>query len=80
MSSIGTISYECAQYLATVLSPLFGKTEHHVKNLNEFVKEVQEKRLDPDEELHYYDVSALFTSVPISKALLVIKEKLEDRG
>ena len=56
-----------------VLSPLVGKTEHHVKNLNEFAKEVQEIRLNPDKELHSYDVLALFTSVPIDKALLVIK-------
>ena len=77
VSSIRTISYECARYLATVLSPLVGKTEHHVKNSNKFVKEVWEIRLDPDEELRSY-VSALFTSVPIDKALLVIKEKLEE--
>ena len=59
-----------------VLSPLVGKTEHHVKNSNEFVKEVPEIRLDPDNKLRSYDVLALFTSVPIDKALLVIKEKL----
>ena len=64
--------------MATVLSPLIGKTEHHVKNSNEFVKEVQEIRLDPDEELRSYDVSALFTSVLIDKAPLVIKDKLEE--
>ena len=34
VSSIGTITYECAKYLADVLSPLMGKTEHHVKNSN----------------------------------------------
>ena len=33
VSSIGTITYECAKYLADVLSPLMGKTEHHVKKL-----------------------------------------------
>ena len=32
VSSIGTITYACAKYLADVLSPLMGKTEHHVKN------------------------------------------------
>ena len=78
VSSIGTISYDCTRYLATVLPPLVGKTEHHVKNVNEFAKEVREIRLDPDEELHSYDVSTLFTSVPINKALLVIQEKLEE--
>ena len=41
VSSIRMISYECARYLATVLSPLVGKTEHHVKNSNEFAKEAR---------------------------------------
>ena len=35
VSSIGTITYQCARYLADVLSPLVGKTEHHVKNSKE---------------------------------------------
>ena len=61
-----------------VLSPFGGKTEHYVKNSNEFAKEVQEIRLDPDKAQHSYDALALFTSVLIDKALLVIKEKLEE--
>ena len=38
--SIGTISYQGARYLVTVLSPLAGKTEHHVRNAKDFAKEV----------------------------------------
>ena len=38
VSSIGTISYECACYLAMVLSLLIGKTEYHVKKSNVFAK------------------------------------------
>ena len=64
--------------MATILSPFNGKTEHDVKNSNEFVKEVREIRLDPEKELRSYDVSALFTSVSIDKALLVIKEKVKE--
>ena len=78
VSSLGTISYECARYLAMVLSPIIGKTEHNVKNSNEFAIEVLEIRLDPDEELRSGDVLVLFTSVPIDKAVLVIKEILEE--
>ena len=69
VSLIRTISYECTLYLATILSLLVGKREYHVKNSNEFEKEVGEIKLDPDEELRSYDVSAVFMTVPIAKAL-----------
>ncbi len=42
VSSIGTITYNHAQYLAQILSPLVGKTEHHVKNSEEFAKKIRE--------------------------------------
>ena len=78
VSSIGTITYQCARYLADVLSPLVGKTEHHVKNSKEFAEYVKNLRVGPDEELRSYDVSALFTSVPVDKALTIIKQRLEE--
>ena len=43
-----------------------------MRNLNKFVHEVQKIKLDPDKELHSYDVSALFTSVLIDKMLQMI--------
>ena len=63
-----------------VLSPLVGKTEHYVKNSNEFAKEVRELKLEPDEELRSYYVSALFTGVLTDKVLEVIKLKLEENN
>ena len=52
-----------------VLAPLVGRTEHHVKNSKDFVRDIREIRVEPDKELQSYDVSALFTSVPLDKAL-----------
>ena len=45
VSSTGTISYQCAGYLATALSPPVGKTEHHVINSKDFAMEVGNLRL-----------------------------------
>lgn len=42
------------------------------------VKDGRETRIEPDDELYSYDVSALFMSVPLEKALRVIREKLEE--
>ena len=57
VNSIGTITYACAKYLV-------GKTEHHVKNSKEFTEYVKNLKVDPDEELRSFDVSALFTRLP----------------
>ena len=35
-------------------------------------------KVDPDEELRSYDVSALFTSVPVDKAMVIIKRRLQE--
>ena len=82
MSSIGTITYADAKYLADVLSPLVGKIEHHVKNSNEFAEYVKNLKVDPDEleRLRSYDVSALFMSVQVNKAMVIIRRRLEDEN
>lgn len=76
VSSIGSITYNCAKYLAKVLSPQMGNSEHHIKNTKHFASVIQDKRVEEDEILVLYDVSALFTSVPVDKALMVIQERL----
>ena len=55
-----------------------GKTEHHVRNSKEFAEYVQSLKVGPEEELRSYDVSALFTSVPVDKALEIIRKRLQD--
>ena len=38
---------------------------------------MKDPRVGPDEELPSYNVSSLFTSVPVDKALVVINSRLE---
>ena len=78
VSSFGTITYKCAKYLAGVMSPLMGKTIHFVKDSKDFAEYVKTVKVGPDEELRSYDVSALFTSVPVDKAMVIIKRRLQD--
>ena len=80
MSSFGTITYASAKYLVDILSPLVGKTKHHVKKSKEFAEYVKNLKVGPDKELRSYDMLALFTSVPVDKAMDIISWKLEDES
>ena len=76
VSTIGSITYEVDKYLAEVLSPLVGQTEFHVKNSKDFAESITGLKIEADEELRSYDITALFTSVQIDKALAIIRSKL----
>ena len=77
VSSRGSVTYGVAKVLAKVLKPLAGKSLHHIQSSRDFVNRVREVTLLPGEYLNSYDVSALFTSVPMDPALNIIKDLLK---
>ena len=62
--------------LAKILKPLVGKSPHHINSTQDFVEHVRHITLVPGKCLSSYDVSALFTLVPIHPALKIIKDLL----
>ena len=66
-----------AKELAKILKPLVGKFPHHINITQDFVEQVKHITLAPGECLSSYDVSALFTSVPVDPAFNIIKDLLE---
>ena len=76
VSSCGSVTYGVAKELAKILKPLVGKSPHHINSTQDFVEQVKHITLVPRECLSSYDVSALFTSVPIDPALKIIKDLL----
>ena len=77
VSSCGSVTYGVAKELTKILKPLVGKSPHHINSTHDFVEQVKQLTLEPGECLSSYDVSALFTSVPVDPALGVIKDLLE---
>ena len=77
VSSCGSVTYGVAKDLAKILKPLVGKSPHHINSTQDFVEQARQFKLEPGECLSSYDVSALFTSVPIDPALNIIKDLLD---
>ena len=77
VSSCGLVMYGVAKELAKILKPLVGKSPHHINITQDFVEQIRHITLVPRECFSPYDVSALFTLVPIDPALKVIKDLLE---
>ena len=65
-----------AKELAKILKPLVGKSPHHINSTQDFVEQVKHITVVLGKCLSSYDVSILFTSVPIDPALKIIKDLL----
>ena len=76
VSSCGSVTYGVAKELAKILKPLVGQSPHHINSTQDFVEQAKHFKLESEECLSSYDVSALFTSVPIDPALNIIKDLL----
>ena len=78
VSSIGAVTYQTSKEVARILKALVGKSELHVKNTQDFIESIKGIHLGEDQCMVSYDVKALFTSVPTTKACIIIKQRLEE--
>ena len=78
VSSIGAATYNTAKELAKILKPLVGMSAHHVQNTRDCVEQIKDVRLKQGECIISYDVTALFTSMPIQPVLNIIKQSLSN--
>ena len=76
VASRGSITYEVAKYVANILSPLVGKNGYALKNSAAMVDDLSNITLGDSDVLVSFDVTALFTKVPVDKSLEVIRDKL----
>ncbi len=76
VASQGSPTYVLAKYLAEILKPVVGKSEHHVVNSKEFVTKMEQIGLSENDILVSFDVVSLFTNVPVEEACIIAKERL----
>ena len=76
VSSRGSITYGVAKELASIIHPLVGQSQHHLKNTQHFIQQIQQVKLEQGEVISSYDVKALFTSVPVDPSINIVKQRL----
>ena len=77
VASRGSITYNLAQMIAQILSPLVGKNGYALKNSAAMVQELSQLTLKESDVLVSFDVTALFTKVPVDRSLDIILDRLE---
>ncbi|XP_065326055.1 protein NLRC3-like [Pelmatolapia mariae] len=72
-----SVTYNISKFLALILNPLVGNSEHHIQNTLDFV-EVIDVITEADETMVSYDVTSLFTCIPVMEVLEVVHKRLQD--
>ena len=77
VSACGMATYNTAKFITRILQNYSIKNSSFVKDSTDFFKKIKHLSINPeDETLVSFDVSALFTRIPVPVALLVINSKI----
>ncbi|CAM9675327.1 unnamed protein product, partial [Heterosigma akashiwo] len=78
VSQIDDPTYNICKVLTDILNPLNEGGHSFVKNSFELKKMLKGVRLSRNSRLVSFDVKALYPSIPMKKALEVVRQKLEE--
>ena len=74
VSACGTSTYNLAKYLTKILKVYVEHTSSFVKDSKDLMDKLKSIKPQDNEELVSFDVTALFTSIPVNQAVDVINQ------
>ena len=78
VSSVGSAAYKLAKWLVNLLSPLVGKISNsHLLNNVDLVSKLLDFDYNNNFKLISFDVTSLFTKVPVNDLLLYLEDELK---
>ena len=78
VASRGSLTLNASSVLADICGPLVGKSERYIQNSGDFLDKVKNLEVPPGQKQIAYDVSALFTSIPLPDATKAVRNKLDE--
>ena len=72
---VNSPTYQLSKFLVSVMSPLVGTSESHVRNSVDFASFITAQTLEPEAILVSFDVVSLFTNVLMEVAISVAKAR-----
>ena len=78
VDSTGSAAKECDKYISKIIQKYTGKTEHYIKNSTDFAEKIKDLKVEDDEILVSYDVTALYPSVPQDEAIEIVYQLMKE--
>ena len=78
VDSTSSVAKECDKYISKILQKYTGKTPYYIKNSADFAEKIKDLRVEEDEVLVSYDVTALYPSVPQDEAIEIVFQLMKD--
>ncbi|XP_037299336.1 uncharacterized protein LOC119190756 [Manduca sexta] len=80
VSQIDSPTYKTSRYMSDILQPLTGKTASYIKDSTHFIQQLANVRLADEELMVSFDVTSLFTNVPVEDTLHRIDDLIKNAG
>ena len=69
VSAQGSVTFELAKHLSSILNPLCGRLNHHIVNSEDFVQSIEHLRVTSNEILVSFNVESLFTRILVNEVI-----------